>query len=66
MPGAEPSIRAEIAAQAALHGWVTVHKELAAVDPLSAARIHPNHSQRLSRALEVYRASGITYDGLAQ
>ena len=60
MPGAEPSIRAEIAAQAALHGWATVHKELAAVDPLSAARIHPNHSQRLSRALEVYRASGIT------
>ena len=30
------------------------------VDPDSAARIHPNHSQRLSRALEVYRASGIT------
>ena len=60
MPGAEPSIRAEIAAQAALHGWVTIHEELAVVDPLSAARIHPNHSQRLSRALEVYRASGIT------
>ena len=37
-----------------------IHKELAEVDPLSAARIHPNHSQRLSRALEVYRASGIT------
>ena len=60
MPGAQPSIRAEIAAQAALHGWVNIHKELAEVDPLSAARIHPNHSQRLSRALEVYRASGIT------
>ena len=26
----------------------------------AAARIHPNHSQRLSRALEVYRASGVT------
>lgn len=60
MPGAEPSIRAEIAAQAALHGWVSIHKELAEVDPLSAARIHPNHSQRLSRALEVYRTSGVT------
>ena len=60
MPGAVPSIRAEIAAQAALHGWISIHKELAAVDPLSAARIHPNHSQRLSRALEVYRASGTT------
>ena len=60
MPGTEPSIRAEIAAQAALHGWANIHKELAEVDPLSAARIHPNHSQRLSRALEVYRASGMT------
>ncbi len=60
MPGAEQSIRAEIATQAALYGWSNIHNELAQVDPLSAARIHPNHSQRLSRALEVYRASGIT------
>ena len=30
------------------------------MDPAAAARIHPNHSQRLGRALEVYRASGVT------
>lgn len=60
MPAAVPSIRAEITAQAALHGWLSIHKALAEVDPQSAARIHPNHSQRLNRALEVYRASGIT------
>jgi tRNA dimethylallyltransferase len=36
-----------------------VHQELARVDPESAERIHPNHSQRLGRALEVYLASGI-------
>ena len=30
------------------------------VDPDSAERIHPHHSQRLGRALEVYRASGVT------
>lgn len=59
MPGADPAIRADIEAQAARHGWPSVHSELAAVDPESAARIHPNHSQRLSRALEVYRISGI-------
>jgi tRNA dimethylallyltransferase len=60
MPGAEPVIRAEIAAQAEKHGWPYIHRELAEVDPEAAARIHPNHSQRLSRALEVFRASGVT------
>ncbi len=41
------------------HGWPWLHAQLARVDPEAAARIHPNHSQRLGRALEVYRASGI-------
>ena len=60
MPAADPAVRADIEQQAATHGWPHIHAQLAAVDPESAARIHPNHSQRLSRALEVYRASGIT------
>jgi tRNA dimethylallyltransferase len=59
MPAADPAIRADIERQAGAAGWASVHAQLAAVDPESAARIHPNHSQRLSRALEVYRASGI-------
>ncbi len=58
MPAAEPQIRSQIEATAREHGWPHVHRELAAVDPEAAARIHPNHSQRLARALEVYRASG--------
>ena len=36
------------------------------MDPDTAAQIHPNHSQRLSRALEVYRASGKTMTELRQ
>jgi tRNA dimethylallyltransferase len=60
MPGADPDIRAAIAAEAAVHGWPHLHRQLAEVDPQSAARIHPHHSQRLSRALEVYRVSGKT------
>lgn len=60
MPAAQPEIRAEIAAQARSHGWPHIHRRLAQVDPQSAARIHPHHSQRLSRALEVYLASGVT------
>lgn len=58
MPGADGALRAEIAATAAAKGWPEIHRQLAEVDPVSAARIHPNHSQRLSRALEVYRLTG--------
>ena len=60
MPAAAVDIRREIEAEAALHGWPWLHARLAEVDPQAAARIHPNHSQRLGRALEVYRASGVT------
>ena len=60
MPAADPAIRLQIEAEAAEHGWPWVHARLAEVDPVAAARIHPNHSQRLGRALEVFRASGIT------
>jgi tRNA dimethylallyltransferase len=60
MPAADPAQRQKIEAEAAQLGWPHLHAELAKVDPESAARIHPNHSQRLCRALEVYRSSGVT------
>jgi tRNA dimethylallyltransferase len=58
MPRANPAIRAEIDAQAAQIGWPALHAELAQVDPVTAARLAPADSQRISRALEVYRISG--------
>lgn len=60
MPQADQGVRAEINRLAESEGWPAVHALLAEVDPTSAERIHPNHSQRLSRALEVYRISGVT------
>ncbi|KZX57214.1 tRNA (adenosine(37)-N6)-dimethylallyltransferase MiaA [Pseudomonas stutzeri] len=60
MPGADPSVRADLEAQAAAEGLQALHDELARIDPESAARIHPNDPQRLVRALEVYRVSGST------
>lgn len=60
MPGADPVVRAELEARAAVEGWQALHRELAEVDPESAARIHPNDPQRLTRALEVYRVSGLS------
>lgn len=60
MPAADPEVRAQLEAEAASKGWQALHDELAAIDPVSAARIHPNDPQRLSRALEVYRVSGLS------
>lgn len=58
MPGADPAIRAQIVARAEAQGWADMHRELAAVDPDAAHRIHPNDPQRIQRALEVWHASG--------
>jgi len=58
MPAADPEVRAQIEEEAARLGWQALHEQLAVIDPESAARIHPNDPQRLSRALEVYRVSG--------
>lgn len=60
MPSADPQVRAELEARAAAEGLLELHRELASIDPESAARIHPNDPQRLVRALEVYRVSGMT------
>jgi tRNA dimethylallyltransferase len=60
MPATDAAVRAEIEREAAGQGWGHIHRQLAAVDPAAARRIHPNHSQRLSRALTVYRSSGIS------
>jgi tRNA dimethylallyltransferase len=51
-------LRAELEADAAQRGWPALHAELAAIDPLTAARLAPNDAQRIQRALEVYRATG--------
>jgi tRNA dimethylallyltransferase len=59
MPAANPDIRAELEAEAASIGWPAMHAALALVDPITAARLAPADSQRINRALEVYRASGL-------
>jgi len=58
LPAANDAVRQEIDALAAESGWPAVHEELRKVDPAAADRINPNDSQRLQRALEVYRTSG--------
>jgi len=60
MPGADAQVRGELEARAEREGLAALHAELQAVDPQSAARIHPNDPQRLVRALEVFQVSGVT------
>ena len=59
LPEADPVVRAEIAALADAQGWPAVHQALAEVDPVTAARLKPTDKQRLQRALEVFRLTGI-------
>jgi tRNA dimethylallyltransferase len=58
MPESDPELRARIDAQAAERGWPALHAELAAVDPVTAARLAPGDSQRIQRALEVWQLTG--------
>ena len=46
------------------HGSEKLHSNLKEIDPDSAARIHPNDSQRITRALEVHDLSGETLSSL--
>ncbi|MBF5038012.1 tRNA (adenosine(37)-N6)-dimethylallyltransferase MiaA [Methylophilus sp. 13] len=58
LPPADPAIRAQIEAEASAVGWPAMHAQLASIDPSVAAKIHTTDSQRIERALEVYRISG--------
>ena len=63
-PPPDPELRARLKSEAAEQGWPTLHARLATVDPEAAARIHPNDSVRIERALEVYEQTGETLSSL--
>jgi len=58
LPQADPALRAELDALAAAQGWPALHEELAQLDPVTAARLHPTDAQRIQRALEICKLSG--------
>ncbi|MFN3305389.1 MAG: tRNA (adenosine(37)-N6)-dimethylallyltransferase MiaA [Roseateles sp.] len=58
LPQADATLRAAIDAEAAERGWPALHAELARLDPETGARLAPNDSQRIQRALEVIRLTG--------
>jgi len=64
LPQADAALRKEIDAEAARRGWPALHAELEKVDPKSAQRIKPGDSQRIQRALEVWRLTGAPLSSL--
>lgn len=58
MPASTPAVRERVAREAAQAGWPAMHARLAEADPVTAARLSENDSQRIGRALEVYYMTG--------
>ncbi|WP_415914439.1 tRNA (adenosine(37)-N6)-dimethylallyltransferase MiaA [Paraburkholderia sp. J67] len=58
LPTADAAMRAQLDADAARDGWPALHARLAEVDPPTAARLAPNDSQRIQRALEIFMLTG--------
>ena len=58
MPPADAAVREMLSQEALEKGWPAMHAQLALVDPVTARRLAPADSQRIQRALEVFRVSG--------
>lgn len=58
VPAVPADIRAAVMEKHAEMGAAAFHEWLATVDPEAAARLNPNDTQRVIRALEVYEATG--------
>jgi tRNA dimethylallyltransferase len=59
LPSTDPQLRAALQIELSERGLPALHAELAQVDPVAAARIHANDPQRILRALEVFRQTGV-------
>ena len=58
LPEADSTVRLIIETMAEEEGWPAVHEKLRKVDPETAARLEPNDSQSVQRALELYYITG--------
>lgn len=58
LPSADQGLRRELEVERDRIGPEGQHARLAAVDPVTAARLHPNDAQRVQRALEIHQLSG--------
>jgi tRNA dimethylallyltransferase len=54
----DPQVRQRLYDAALENGSVYLHDKLVVVDPQAAAKIHPNDTKRIVRALEVFETTG--------
>jgi tRNA dimethylallyltransferase len=59
LPQADPELRRRIEDEARALGWPALHARLAALDPVTAARLEPADAQRIQRALEIVALTGV-------
>jgi len=64
LPEADQGVRDEIQRHADEFGWPSLYDELQQIDPQTAKKLHPNHSQRIQRALEVHQLTGLSMSEL--
>jgi len=64
LPEADQGVRDQIQHRADEFGWPSLYDELQQIDPVTAAKLHPNHSQRIQRALEVHQLTGVSMSDL--
>lgn len=57
-PPPDWEFREAIEKELAIVGLPELHKRLTVIDPLLAAKLHPNDKRRIIRALEVFRVTG--------
>ncbi len=60
LPAADSGLRVQLQAEAANNGAIAQHARLTVLDPVTAARLHPNDAQRVQRALEIHALTGVT------
>jgi tRNA dimethylallyltransferase len=64
LPESNPVVRAALNAEIAQYGIRHMHLQLAQVDAKTARRLHPTDTQRIQRAMEIYRITGSPMSGL--
>ncbi|WP_374664010.1 tRNA (adenosine(37)-N6)-dimethylallyltransferase MiaA [Acinetobacter sp.] len=59
LPSADYAVRAEIEAKGAAEGWEAVYAELCLADPLAGQKFKVSDKQRIIRAMEVFKLTGV-------
>ncbi len=59
IPQVPAMVRDEVEVWLKEKGLAAGHAELTRVDPVTAAKVHPNDTARIARGLEVYRTAGV-------